>query len=796
MQTKLAKILQDVQLKHHQQIGVEKTRRSNGSVLLDWEPGTGKTLGSEAIFEDLKEHNHATHALVLAPAQLKDNYLKNIKQFTDSKGVILSGRNETDQQSKFHIDSELPEAHYYITSNELFRKDPQKYLQRTKADTIILDEIQKFRDPNSENYKQMMSVRPMVKNVIGLTGTPLSNSPKDIVPLLDIVTNKHHHLGDYNQFDSRYLEKKQVTKGPLSFLGIGAKGTEVHLKNKGHLKEELNKYVSSYHEQSPDKPRKEVEEINVPMSIDQASIYNYVLKKHVDPFTRMKIKYNLPVESKEAKNIFTAILQARQASNSVHLFDKNISQEMAAEKTPKAKRLIDDVEKHLAENPKHKAIVYTNFYHGGIDILSAGLNKRGIKHSIYVGTGKMKTDQRSEDLKKYLSGEHRVQLINSAGAEGLDLPGTTGHFAYDGHFNPALIHQSEGRGIRTGSPVDKVVVKRYKSTLPFTWLEGKLGVQDWEPLKVMRGYSTDEWVYNTAKRKEKLNDEMKDLMKGASMKSEMLTKAANAAEEEMLEKIVGWIGKNPGKATGMALAGTAGAIGAGAATGAAIGIPGKIISKNIASSYPVSDKGIIAEHPYLSSLGTDVATGLATSVNPVFAPSLLARGPINQALAKHVIKKMKAKETEGVLGKYTQDNPRMGSFISSFVPGLHGINSVIAGESIANEAMKNKSFMSKHPILGAMGGSLIPGNASSYYNAAADIMTKDKESGLNSSDKNKIESDYGKDFAPFAEYSHKLNTDIGPRPIGGLPKPNSVFKNKIKNMLQAQVDKIALKGIK
>lgn len=510
---KVADVIDDKQFKIHQLKGIEKANQSNGSVLLDWKVGSGKTFGSIGIYEDLKKKNKANTALVVTPSQLKDNYLTNgIKKFTNSDGVIIGNSTERNKPNFVSSDN-IPEGkNYYIISNEMFRENPSYFINKTHADTAIIDEIQKYRDPNSKNYKQFMEARPLLKNVIGMTGTPFSNHPQDIVPILDVITNKKHSLGNQSQFKKRYIKKEKVRSGPLSFIGIGPQSDKISITRKDELKKELAKYVHSYHDPDADMPDKVIEDIDVPMNKEQEDVYNWIMHNHINPITYAKVKYNLPVNQSEAKNIFESLLKARQASNSLHLFKDKMTLEESAERTPKIKKVITDISDHLNENPKNKAIVYSNFLHGGVDVTSAGLKKMNIPHSTFTGTKNMSLKERNKSVEDYLSGKSRVIILNQAGAEGLNLPGTTGHFALDGHFNPAMMEQSEARGIRAGSPVDKVVVKRYKTVMPETRLDKFVG-PNFKPLKMIKGYSTDEWVYSTAKRKKDLNDQIQEVLR-------------------------------------------------------------------------------------------------------------------------------------------------------------------------------------------------------------------------------------------------------------------------------------------
>ena len=42
-------------------------------------------------------------------------------------------------------------------------------------DGVVLDELSSFKSPSSKRFKAMRKVRPLIKHIVGLTGTP---SPK------------------------------------------------------------------------------------------------------------------------------------------------------------------------------------------------------------------------------------------------------------------------------------------------------------------------------------------------------------------------------------------------------------------------------------------------------------------------------------------------------------------------------------------------------------------------------------------------------------------------------------------
>jgi SNF2 family DNA or RNA helicase len=476
----------------HQDSARQAIDRSDGNLLLNWRVGSGKTPGSLLLTEHLRDKGQGERVLVLTPAALNRNYIDNgIKKFTKSPGTIIGPTSRGGVSPK----NLKKKPGYYVVSNEYFRGHADEIIDKIRPDTLVIDEIHKYKSPTSKNYKEIMKVRGRFKNTIGLTGTPITNHPQDVVPMLDIVTNKQHNLGDWKDFKKTFTKK--VYKRPTIIervQGVKSK-VEVVPKNTPRFRKEFNKYVHTYHTPPSSMPKKVIEDVEVPMSKEQEHIYNYALSKELSPIARAKIKYNVPMTTAEARHVFTAILQARQASNSMHLFDKRITPEMSADLTPKTRKVLDDVEDHL-KTKNTKAIIYSNLHKGSLDAIQAGLTKRKIPHSLFLGTGHIKPKDRQQGVDEYLKGKKRVILVNQAGTEGLNLPGTTGHFAVDGHFNPAVIEQAEARGIRTGSPVAEVKVRRYKSTIPRHWYH-----------KLLRNtpQGTDEWVYNIAKRKDDFN---------------------------------------------------------------------------------------------------------------------------------------------------------------------------------------------------------------------------------------------------------------------------------------------------
>ena len=504
---KTGALKEDVRLKPHHQEGIKRMVGAGGSHLFAHGTGTGKTLLGVASVEKLRELGKAHTALVITPAALRDNFIEaGVKKFTDQAAVRLGSRGE---KGSYHIRGKnLPKAPYYVTSMEMFRKDPHRYIDRTGADTVVVDELHKAREQSTANHQALMAIRPRIRNAIGLTGTPVMNHPRDIVPTLDFIANRKHGIPGGQAFDKTFVTHQMKHHGPLGWLGIGPKSSEATLNHKDYLKRQVGKWVHYVPgEDVGDMPKKLVHDIEVPMSHHQQRLHQAAIdRSSLSTSDKWRIRNNLPVNQHMAMHFLAQLQQARQASNSIHPFDSRYSPERSADDTPKVKRLLDDVETHLKANPKHQALISTHFVHGGVDVLSAGLAKRNIPHGMFIGSTYQKRHERDAHVKDYLAGKHRVMILNQAAAEGLNLNNTTAHFTLDPHYNPASVEQIESRGARLDNKLKEIPVYRYRSTLP-TPKVPLLGL----PLRP-RHTGTDEWIYSMMGRKSKLNNELLGLI--------------------------------------------------------------------------------------------------------------------------------------------------------------------------------------------------------------------------------------------------------------------------------------------
>lgn len=69
-------------------------------------------------------------------------------------------------------------------------------------DTIVVDELSSFKNYKSKRFRSLMKVRPKIKRIVGLTGTPASNGLMDLwaeFRLLDLGERLGRFIGKYRE---------------------------------------------------------------------------------------------------------------------------------------------------------------------------------------------------------------------------------------------------------------------------------------------------------------------------------------------------------------------------------------------------------------------------------------------------------------------------------------------------------------------------------------------------------------------------------------------------------------------
>lgn len=161
--------------------------------------GLGKTsITLTAIRNLLFDSFEVCKVLVIAPLRVaKSTWTDEIKKWehlsTLTYSLIVGNENE-------RLSALNEKADIYIINREnvdwLVNKSGYKF----DFDMVVIDELSSFKNHQSKRFKSLMKVRPLVKRIVGLTGTPSSNGLMDLFAefkILDMGKRLGYFIGQY-----------------------------------------------------------------------------------------------------------------------------------------------------------------------------------------------------------------------------------------------------------------------------------------------------------------------------------------------------------------------------------------------------------------------------------------------------------------------------------------------------------------------------------------------------------------------------------------------------------------------
>lgn len=170
-------------------------RNPVSAVLLDM--GLGKTVITLTALNDLLFDSFEVHRiLIIAPLRVaRQTWSDEIAKWdhlTDLRYSIAVGT------EKERIEALSAKADFYVIN----RENVQWLVENTRFDydMVVVDELSSFKNHQAKRFRSLMKVRPRVKRIVGLTGTPTANGLMDLwaeFRLLDMGERLGRFIGQY-----------------------------------------------------------------------------------------------------------------------------------------------------------------------------------------------------------------------------------------------------------------------------------------------------------------------------------------------------------------------------------------------------------------------------------------------------------------------------------------------------------------------------------------------------------------------------------------------------------------------
>lgn len=177
------------------------------------QPGLGKT--TQAIATAVGAGCKCI--LVICPSTLKTNWQREFEIVAGVKSMIL----EEKVKNTWHRYYTTGLNKVFITNYESLKKYFVKSINKPESgriglknikfkgeidlfDCIIIDELHRCKDYTTQQAKFVMGITKNKEYVMGLTGTPVVNKPKDLVAQLYIINQLFNIVPNYKYFIDRY----------------------------------------------------------------------------------------------------------------------------------------------------------------------------------------------------------------------------------------------------------------------------------------------------------------------------------------------------------------------------------------------------------------------------------------------------------------------------------------------------------------------------------------------------------------------------------------------------------------
>lgn len=161
--------------------------------------GLGKTsITLTAVNELLFDSFEVRKVLVIAPLRVARNtWCDEIKKWDHLNNIKYSIVVGTEKE---RISALNGKADIYIINRENIDWLVNKSGYKFDFDMVVIDELSSFKNHQSKRFKSLMKIRPKVKRIVGLTGTPSSNGLMDLFAefkVLDLGERLGYFIGQY-----------------------------------------------------------------------------------------------------------------------------------------------------------------------------------------------------------------------------------------------------------------------------------------------------------------------------------------------------------------------------------------------------------------------------------------------------------------------------------------------------------------------------------------------------------------------------------------------------------------------
>ena len=396
------------------------------AVLLDM--GLGKTSITLTALNDLLFDRFEVHrVLVIAPLRVaRDTWPAEIRKWDHLSLLTYSVAvgNETERRAAL-----MQPADICIINRENVQWLIEDNAVPFDFDTIVVDELSSFKSYQAKRFRSLMRVRPKVRRIIGLTGTPSANGLMDLwaeYRLLDMGQRLGRFIGQYRS--SYFTPDKR--NGQIVWSYKPLPGAEAAIYKR--IADITISMKSADHLQMPELVSSEYE---VSLSEEEKQRYD-------------TLKENLVLQLPDGD---ISVANAASLSNKLSQMANGAVYDDAGGTILIHDRKLDALE-DLIEAANGKPILVAYWFKHDLSRITERLNK------LHVPFAKLDS---AESIKRWQCGELPVALVHPASAgHGLNLQSGGATIIWFGlTWSLELYQQTNARLWRQGQTADTVVIR-------------------------------------------------------------------------------------------------------------------------------------------------------------------------------------------------------------------------------------------------------------------------------------------------------------------------------------------------
>lgn len=197
-------------------------------LLLDM--GLGKTVITlTTVARWMYDRFEINKVLVVAPLRVaEDTWTKESAKWDHLQGLRVVRVLGTEAQ---RIRALQTDADIYCINRENIPWLVKYYGASWPFDGVVLDELSSFKNPSSKRFKAMRKVRPLIKRIVGLTGTPSPNGLIDLWAQIYLLDQGERLGRTLTEYRNRYFNPGR-RNGYVVYDWVPKPGAEDEIYNK------------------------------------------------------------------------------------------------------------------------------------------------------------------------------------------------------------------------------------------------------------------------------------------------------------------------------------------------------------------------------------------------------------------------------------------------------------------------------------------------------------------------------------------------------------------------------------